>query len=83
MARAYHFNLWLDEELEAALRHHANESGLKLSQAARDLLRHALGLVSSPRDAAWIEAYNECSGLVRKRINQALKQIADEVGSGG
>jgi hypothetical protein len=82
MARAYHFNLWLDEELEMALRHHADESGLKLSQAARDLLRYALGLVSSPKDAAWVEAYNESAALVRKRVNQALKQIADEVGSG-
>jgi hypothetical protein len=60
---------------------HAHESGLKLSQAARDLLRHALGLVSSPRDAAWREAYNEAAGEARKRINQALREIADDLAS--
>jgi plasmid stability protein len=79
MAGAYHFNLWLDEELETALRLHAAESGLKLSQAARDLLRHALGLVASPRDAAWREAYNETTAEVRKRVNQALRTIADDL----
>lgn len=82
MGRSYHFNLWLDEELETALRAHAHESGLKLSQAARDILRHGLGLVSSPRDSAWIEAYNETAATVRRRVNQALKEIADEVGGG-
>jgi hypothetical protein len=82
MGRSYHFNLWLDEELEAALRMHAHQSGLKLSQVARDLLRHALGIVSSPRDAAWREAYSEVSGTVRKRVNQALREIADDLGAG-
>jgi predicted nucleic acid-binding OB-fold protein len=79
MAGSYHFNLWLDSELEAALRHYAAEKGIKLSQAARDLLRHALGLVSTPREAAWIEAFNEASAVTRKRINQALRQIADDI----
>lgn len=79
MAGSYHFNLWLDAELEAALRHYATEKGVKLSQAARDLLRHALGLVSAPREAAWLEAYNEASAVTRKRINQALRRIADEI----
>lgn len=81
MSRAYHFNMWLDEELSMALREHAKQSGLTISQAGRDLMRHALGLVGSPRSSAWIEAYNEVVAEVRRRVNQSLKQIADEIGA--
>jgi hypothetical protein len=81
MGRSYHLNLWLDDELSTALEAHARNAGLTRSQVTRDLLRHALGLVSSPRDSAWVEAYNSVVADARRKINQALRRIADEIGA--
>lgn len=50
-------NLLVDRELLAALATHAQQRGINLSAAVRDLLRHALGIVSSPQDAGWREGY--------------------------
>lgn len=39
----------IDDDLSAALRHHAAESGESLNHAAKSLLRLALGLTSAAR----------------------------------
>ena len=71
----YHLNVLIDDELNHALRLHMDQSGLKISQAVRDLLRHALGTVSSSRDAGWHEGYTAAVAEVRKTVNIALREV--------
>lgn len=71
----YHLNVLIDKELERALRLHADQAGLQLSQAVRDLLRHALGVVSSTRDAGWREGYTRGIAEVQRTVNDALKKL--------
>ena len=75
---AYHLNCMVDRELERALRAHAKASGLQISAATRDLLRHALGVVSSEREAGWIEGYNAGLAKVKKTVGTALSKMARE-----
>jgi uncharacterized protein (DUF697 family) len=78
VAKNYHLNVMIDPELERALRAHAEAAGMELSGAVRDLLRHALGVVSSSRDAGWAEGYNAAYGKVQRAINQALTDVKPE-----
>jgi hypothetical protein len=85
MARKYHLNLWVDPEVRASLEHCAKAMGVSLSAASRVLLRSALGLQASlegsnaPVDAAAAVAYQTAAATVRRRVSQALRQIADEI----
>ncbi len=78
MPRNYHLNVMIDKELECALRAHADASGIDLSGATRDLLRYALGVVSSDREAGWHEGYNAGLAAVKKTVGNALTQLARE-----
>ncbi|NIO41525.1 MAG: hypothetical protein GTO41_15930 [Burkholderiales bacterium] len=78
MPGLYHLNVKIDRELERALRAHAEASGLELSAATRDLLRHALGVVSNGRDAGWLEGYNAGLAAVKKTVGEALRDLANK-----
>ena len=75
MPRNYHLNVVIDAELERALRAHVKASGLNLSSASRDLLRHALGVVTSERDAGWIEGFNAGIAQVKQTVSSALNEL--------
>lgn len=75
MARNYHLNVMIDPELERALRAHAEAAGIELSGAVRDLLRHALGVVSSTREAGWAEGYNAAYSKIARAVNKAINEI--------
>ena len=72
---AYHLNVKIDEELERALRMHCEENDLSMSTVVRDLLRSALGLVGSRREAGWREGYTAAIGEVHKTIGEALRGL--------
>ena len=72
----YHLNVIVPLELERALRQHARDAGLSVSQATRDLLRHALGVVPTTRDAGWREGYTAASAEVSKAVQTALAEVA-------
>jgi hypothetical protein len=78
MAKGYHLNVFVDREIERALRDHAEKAGQPLSAVVRDLLRHALGTVSSHREAGWQEGYTAGLRAVQTRIGEALKGLAPE-----
>lgn len=85
---AYHLNLWVDPEIRAGLEYHAESMGTSLSGAARVLLTQAMGIrqdlnaAGEPIDAAFAEAFQAASAIVRRRVNQVLKQVADEIARG-
>jgi len=58
----------LDPALAQALAAHATRANLTESQVARDLLRHALGTVQSPRDAGWHEGFFAGANEIKKRM---------------
>jgi hypothetical protein len=74
----FHLNLVIDEELHIALLAFANRAHVNLSQAVRDLLRHALGVVSSPREAGWYEGKNEAAATVLHAVQAAIAKIPAE-----
>jgi hypothetical protein len=69
-------NVLLDRELYMALENHAAQAGLTISQATRDLLRHALGVVTSTKDAGWREGYQAAVVSVHKAVVQAISSIS-------
>ena len=76
MAKRYHINLFLDPELGRALENHMAESGIdNRSAVVRDLLRHALGVVGSKREAGWREGYQAGLAEVRKTVGDALRKL--------
>lgn len=75
MANNYHLNVMIDRELELALRAHAESRGVNLSAAARDILRHGLGVVGDGHDAGWIEGFNSGVGEVKKTVSTALSKL--------
>lgn len=68
----------IDDELRRALSAHAEAADLSLSATVRDLLRHAVGVVSSEREAGWIEGYNAGLAAVNKTVGQALGKLSRE-----
>lgn len=65
----------LDPELDRALQHHAASAGISVSAAARDLLRRALGVVSSPYEAGWREGYVAAVGQVQETVQRAFASV--------
>ena len=78
MAKGYHLNVFVDREIERALRDHADKTGLPLSAVVRDLLRHALGTVSTQREAGWREGYNAGLRAVQSSVGEALRGLSPE-----
>jgi hypothetical protein len=77
MPKPYHLNVKLDPELARALAHHAEAGGMNVSEATRDLLRHALGTVTSYEQSVLIEARNRALGAVKKAVLTAINQIPE------
>jgi len=71
-----HLNVLLDQELFMALQNHAGAAGMTLSQATRDLLRHALAVVTSTRDAGWREGYAGAYAEVQRVVLAAIAQVS-------
>lgn len=78
MSKGYHLNVKLDPELYRALSHHADGAALNLSEATRDLLRHALATVTSHDQAMMIEARNRAIALVKKAVATAIASIPED-----
>lgn len=70
-----HLNVLLDQELYMALENHAKAAGMNISQATRDLLRHALAVVTSTRDAGWREGYAAAYSELQKAVLHAISQV--------
>jgi negative regulator of replication initiation len=75
MGRTYHLNVKIDQELYRALASHAERAALNMSEATRDLLRHALATVTSPDQSIVIEAQNRAIAQVKRAVNQAIGQL--------
>ena len=71
-----HLNVLLDQELNMALENHAKAANMSLSQATRDLLRHALAVVTSTRDAGWREGYAAAYAELQKAVLHAISQVS-------
>lgn len=74
MAGRLHFRLDFDLQKEIVL--FAKRNGLNLSQAARDLLRQALGN-ADPVDRGWREGFALGYAEVTKSMNLAARDAAE------
>ena len=67
----------LDPELAIMLEKFAADRDLSRAGAARFLMRAALKIPKSDRDAIWREVRSECVGLFRERIERAIQSIPE------
>jgi len=79
---AYHLNVWLDPELHAALEAYSATYDVTLSTAVRKLLREALSVTDGTDSAVWREALASVTARVRRRMNQAIRDVANELAAG-
>lgn len=77
MAGAKHkqIHVLIDRELDLELERFQAERGLSLNGAVRFLLRAALRIPRSDRDAIWREVRAEVSSTFRAAIERAISEI--------
>jgi hypothetical protein len=72
-----HLNVIIDPELDTLVEAYAREQGCNTSQAVRMLLREALHIPRSPRDAIWREVRAQQAAELREAMNRALSGIPE------